>query len=161
MTYKIKNEENRKIVKLYENKKDILSENSDQLDEKIEDIDKRISKALREQQNESLKKDMEKLKEIKHNKGNMAATFMLKNEIVGNKKSATDPIAIINPITNKQVTNVKEIKSVSLKYCVDLLTNREPKDNYKTIMNMKNELHEIRMKKSHHGDDIKFIQSIL
>ena len=50
---------------------------------------------------------------------------------------------------------MKEIKSVSLKYCVDLLTNREPKDKYKRIMDMKNELHDIRMKKSHHNDNIK------
>ena len=45
-----------------------------------------------------------------------------------------------------------EIKSVTLKYCVDLLTNREPREGFKEVMRMKENIHEQRMKEKVEND---------
>ena len=39
----------------------------------------------------------------------------------------------------------KEIKRVSLKYCVSILTNKEPKEEYRDQFKLKEELHKVRM----------------
>ena len=52
---------------------------------------------------------------------------------------------IKDPATNNEVTDVEEIKRISLKYCVDLLTNREPKEGYEDIIDKKREVHKVRM----------------
>ena len=46
---------------------------------------------------------------------------------------------IKDPATNNEVTDVEEIKRISLKYCVDLLTNRDPKEGYEDIIDNKKE----------------------
>ena len=108
----------------------------------------KISISLRNEQNNDLKKDIIRLEKVKETKGNTAATFMLKNEVVGNKKKSVDPTAIVNPKTNEKVKSVSEIKSVALEYCIDLLTNREAKVEYKQIIDIKTQLHNIRMEKN-------------
>ena len=50
-----------------------------------------------------------------------------------------------DPVTEKLVTDVEEIKRISLDYCVDLLTNRKPKPGYEQLIEKKKEIHEERM----------------
>ena len=68
-----------------------------------------------------------KLKELKSKKGKSASVLSLKEKVLGSKKAKQEPAVVKDPDTNKLVTDVDEIKRVSLKYCVDLLTNRKPK----------------------------------
>ena len=56
---------------------------------------------------------------------------------MGSKKSMQEPAVIRDPDTKEYVTDTKEIKRISLKYCVDLLTNRDPKDGYEEIVKIK------------------------
>ena len=89
---------------------------------------------------------MAKLKDMKTNKGRAATVFNLKDKIVGSKKQQQEPAVIIDPSTKKSVTDTEEIKRISLKYCVDLLTNREPKEGFEEIIAMKRNVHKERMK---------------
>ena len=52
---------------------------------------------------------------------------------------------IKDPKTGKDVTNPAKIKQVSLEYCVELLTNRAPKDEFKEEVEMKKLVHKVRM----------------
>ena len=54
-------------------------------------------------------------------------------------------MVIIDPETEREVTKPEEIKKVSLRYCVNLLTDREPKAEYKNIVEKKDTLHRERM----------------
>ena len=77
-----------------------------------------------------------------------AARFALKKKVLGSSKPAQEPIAIKDPETKEIVTSVEKIKSASLKYCVELLTNRPPKKEYEQVISLKEQLHELRMKET-------------
>ena len=64
---------------------------------------------------------------MKVKKGKAASVFNLKDKIIGSKKKQQEPAVIKDPNTKKIVTYIEEIKRISLKYCVDLLTNRKHK----------------------------------
>ena len=83
---------------------------------------------------------------LKKEKGRAAAIFKLKENISGPKKNPLDPVILIDPETGFEVMEPEEIKRVSLRYCVKLLTNREPKDQYVDIFRQKECLHWLRMK---------------
>ena len=53
---------------------------------------------------------------------------------------------IRNPATGLESDNPNEIKKITLKYCEELLTNRDPKEEYREDIQMKNAVHEYRMK---------------
>ena len=107
------------------------------------------------QQRKNLENEISKLKEVKARKGKAAAIFYLKDKIVGSKKTQQEPAVIKHPVTKKCVTDTKEIKRISLKYCVDLLTNREPREGFEEIIDMKRKIHEQRMSERI-DDDIEF-----
>ena len=52
---------------------------------------------------------------------------------------------IFDPNSGLPVFSPAEIKKVTLEYCVNLLTNREPKPAYIEVMKTKEELHNLRM----------------
>ena len=64
----------------------------------------------------------------------MASIFHLKDKIVGNKKIPQEQVALVDPKTNQPVYSAKEIKRVTLEYCVSVLTNDEPKEKYKDLI---------------------------
>ena len=118
----------KEIDGLYAKKIKILrEENSDEKDKKVSDIDKNIAEHLIAQQRANLEKEITNLKEMKVKKGKAASVFNLKDKIIGSKKKQQEPAVIKDPNTKKIVTNIEEIKRISLKYCVDLLTNRKHK----------------------------------
>ena len=55
---------------------------------------------------------------------------------------------------------MNEIKEVSLDYCVKLLTNRKPKDEYSDDIKLKNLVHDARMKLSSDDDNDQFSKDI-
>ena len=89
--------------------------------------------------------EIAKLKDIRNKKGKSAVVFNLKEKVLGSKKAQQEPAVIKDPITNKLVTDVESIKKVSLKYCVNLLTNIKPKPEYEQFIEMKKEIHNERM----------------
>ena len=87
-----------------------------------------------------LKSDKDSLK-----KGNAAAVFSLKESVTGRKRVPQEPAAIRDPSSNQLVTNPSKIKAVTLKYCVDLLTNKTPSPKYEEVIEVKRNLHDQRM----------------
>ena len=136
----------KEIDALYNKKTNILREEDlDDKDEKVKEVDKEIAEQLLSEQRKKLENEISKLKEIKAQKGRAASVFQLKERIVGSKKSPQEPAVIRDPDTKEYVTDTKEIKRISLKYCVDLLTNRNPKDGYEEIVEIKRKVHKERM----------------
>ena len=74
------------------------------------------------------------LEEIQSNKGKSSAVFNLRDKVLGKKKGTQEQVAVINPETGQYVYTAKEIKQVSLNYCVNLLRKKEPPDEFKDIV---------------------------
>ena len=79
---------------------------------------------------------------------------------VGPKKPQQEPTSVKDPKTKKEVFDVKMIKQKSLDYCVDLLTNRAPLDEYKDDIESKNLIHEYRMSVRNPEDEIEFSDNL-
>ena len=67
-------------------------------------------------------------------KANCGAVFRLK------------AIAIKNPANGNMVYDPEEIKTISLKYCQELLKDKKPDDEYSFDVRVKDILHDVRMK---------------
>ena len=135
-----------KVEELQTQKRQIIKENREDKHERVGNINEKISNALIEVQNDLVEEELVKFKRIKESKGKAAAVFKLKDSIFGNKKSPLDPVALKDPNTGLLVTTPQEIKRVSLAYCVNHLTNREPKPEFRDQYAAKVFLHEIRMR---------------
>ena len=57
-----------------------------------------------------------------------------------------EPVAIKEPKTNQLIVAPEDIKNVTLKYCVDNLTNKEPAEEHKKVKEMRKRIHTERMK---------------
>ena len=72
---------------------------------------------LHSKQTDELESEMRALERLKHEKGKAAKTFHLKREIVGGKKKAQEATAVKNPENGEILTDPKEIKKTTLKFC--------------------------------------------
>ena len=135
---------NKKVAALY-NAKMRVNKNDDDNTEKIDAIDEQIKSVVLGEQKLEFEKKVEKLRNVKLRKGNCAALFSLKDDLISEKKSRQVAATLIDPFTNIEISDRKQIKDASLKYCVDLLTNRQPNPGYEDDINMKNLVHESRM----------------
>ena len=124
-------------------------------EKKASEIDLDIIHVLKAKQNENLEREMDGLKQLKEKKGRAAATFKLKNDVVGAKKSQQEPTTILDPESGEVLYNPKEIRETVLKYCKNLLTNSEPNKGFEDDIAIKNLLHQERMREdSKEVDDI-------
>ena len=78
--------------------------------------------------------------------------FNIKDKVNGSKKGAQEVTTMKDPITQKLLTKKKDIREASLDYCVQLLTNRNPKPGFEEDVQVKDIIHEIRMKEEIVGD---------
>ena len=140
-------DKNEKGINKIQEKKNILAAtaNTTNKEEKIMALDTELAKVLEDVKSAQYERDINELKNLKKCKGKAAATFKLRNKILGNKKAPQDTIAIIDPETGFQVFEPEKIKGVSLKYCVNLLSNREASEGYREIIRYKESLHFMRM----------------
>ena len=138
---------NKEIDNLFKEKSKLLQMKEDNVenDNKVKEIENNIAGKLLKNQREKLEKEIAKLKEIKSKKGKSAVVFKLKENVLGSKKAQQEPAVVKDPATEKLVTDVEEIKRISLEYCVDLLTNRKPSHGYEELIEKKKEIHEERM----------------
>ena len=83
--------------------------------------------------------------ETKSNRGLTAATFQLKEKIVGPKSVSTEAVTVLDPISGNEVNTALAIRQVSLEYCCTLLSSREPAEQFEADLEMKKAVHEIRM----------------
>ena len=131
------------LVELQKQKLDCA--NGDNIDdnakeEQIEEINVKIAAHLVTEQRKHFEKELLSMKEIGKTKGKTALIFNLKEKVVGPKKAGQEATVLKDPKTNQDVNTPAGIKKVSIDYCQDLLTNRDPKPDYvedlllKTIM---------------------------
>ena len=108
-------------------------------------IDREMVEVMKKIQRNKYERDMKILENVKNNKGKSASNFQLKEMVLGKKKTQQEPIVIIDPETGKKVHTPKEIKEVSLNYCINLLKNKEPLAGYEEVVEEKDTLHSERM----------------
>ena len=104
-----------------------------------------MAEILKTIQKNKYEKEVRLLENAKLTKGKSAANFRLRDMVLGKKIQPQDPIVLIDPVTKKQVVKAKEIKEVSLNYCLDLLTNKPPDVDYVDLVKSVNQLHDERM----------------
>ena len=121
--------------------------------EELEKVDLELANALDAVNKMQFEKEVNSLKTILKSKGKSAATFNLKERILGDKKRIPEPTVVEDPTTGYLVDSPSKIKDVSLKYCKTLLTNRKPNKGYEDVTNYKRTIHEIRMKEKVPNDD--------
>ena len=63
----------------------------------------------------------------------------IRKKVIGGKKSKILPTSIMHPSTKKSVVNRNEIREVTLKYCIDTLTNNIPDEAFKKEIEEKKE----------------------
>ena len=143
---------NKELEKLLNEKCEIIKENKCDLDDQLEKVDNLMAKALLSEQRENVEKEMQELKSLKYKKGKSASIFAIKNKVVGPKKIEQEATIIKNPKDNQELTEPAEIRKASLAYCKDLLTNRLPKVKFQTDVQLKIDVHGIRMKESVEND---------
>ena len=119
-----KKAENKDLQRLFEVKASKLEQKGD-----IEEVDKAISTKLLELQKDDVEKELEQLRTIKKSRGRCAAVFNTFQKICGDKKAKQEQVSMVDPESNIAIFDPKELKSVSLKYCVDLLTQHTANDD--------------------------------
>ena len=97
--------------------------------------------SLLSKQSDLFKEKIMKLKETKSVKGKAAAVFQLRDDVLGGKDSSSEPSVMTDPCSKKMIHSPEEIKSVSLRYCKNLLTNRPAREPYEEDLAMKDMLH--------------------
>ena len=137
--YSNETKENKVLDELYSKKRNCKDE------KEIEVIDNAIRDELENARKQDLDSEIEKFRKIRYKRGNVAAVFKLKETIAGSKKVNQEPTTLIDPVTKLEVDSVKEIKRISIEYCKNLLTNREPRKGFEDIVRNKIKIHDERM----------------
>ena len=122
----------KKDVKKDEPKEDKGQENEEEkakelLKKQIEDADKEIEEIRRKQ------------------KGTVGTIYEVAKRVRGGKKVAIQPLAIQNPKTGRLVISRTQIKSVTLKYCQETLSNNPPESGFGRHAEVQKELQSLRM----------------
>ena len=126
---------------------------------RVESIEEKITEQLLANQRKEFEKELKDLKDIQKKKGKSAAIFNLKEKVIGQKKAGQEATIMKDPKTKDILTSRTKIKEASLDYCVELLTNRSPKEEYKKEIEIKDEIHTIRMEEQIEND-VEFTEKI-
>ena len=87
--------------------------------------------------NRALEKDSETDEQKTAKNGRAGQIWQRRKQIVGGNKKNMLPNAIRNPDTGKLEVRKKRIKEVTLKYCIDLLANNIPEEQFKDALEKK------------------------
>ena len=93
---------------------------------------------------ERMEAEIVKVKAMKQ--GRATKVFKMREIISGSKKAGKEAHAIIDPETKELVVSNSEIKKVTLNYCVNVLKNNKPAEEVKQLIELKEAVHELRMK---------------
>ena len=153
---KLKPKADKELVNLQKQKIDCFDADKDESkEEKIKELDIKIAEHLILEQRKQFEKELLSMKELRKT----ALIFNLKDKIVGKRKVGQEATVLIDPKTKEEVNTPAGIKKVSIDYCQDLLTNREPKADYKEDLELKQIIHQVRMVEKVEND-IEFSQEI-
>ena len=122
---------------------------------KLEGKNKLKDEELLRKQAMAIEEEIRKVKA--ETKGKVGRVYAMKKIVNGSKNEAQEPVAIKDPSTNQLVVSPEEIKKVTLKYCVDNLRKNERDEKGKREDDIKQKVHEIRMKeKKEEEEDCEF-----
>ena len=121
-------QKNKELEELYKLKFKAVNENNEL--EEIE-VENKIRKELLELERNEFEKKLKCLADIHNKKGRSAAIFKLKEQILGSKKSGQDAVCMDDPDTGQIIVEKESLKNASVRYVSKLLTNRDPKEEYK------------------------------
>ena len=107
-------------------------------DEKTGTTDEDKAEELFRAEVKRAEEEVEKIKITANNK--VGRVWELKRVIIGGKKGTQENTAIVNPKTNKLAVTKKEIKQVSLTYCMETLANNKPEKGFEEGIERKKEL---------------------
>ena len=144
-------ERNKELDELYKLKSKAVMENNEN---EANNLDEKIGKELLVQQRIQFEKKLKDLSEIRKEKGASAAVFKLKENILGSKKVGQEAVSMEDPQTGNLIMNKEDLKKASIKYVSSLLTNRNPKDEYKEEFEIMESLHEVRAQEEHEIDEL-------
>ena len=148
-----KNKEVKKLESLQLKKYKILHTNEEDKDGKLEAIDEEMASVLKLIERNNLEVDIKRLENLNSNKGRSAAVFGLRDMILGRKKSPQEQVVIKDPETGNEVSTPDEIKRVSLRYLVNLLSNNPPGEQFKGHVERLKTLHFERMREVYDEDN--------
>ena len=107
------------------------------------------AKELQKRQSEMLESEINEIKMMKH--GRMTKVFKMREKIAGSKKQSQEVHAVKNKKGDLIVSN-EEIKKVSLEHCLDTFKNKEPHEDAKRLVELKEAVHESRMRAEYEDD---------
>ena len=146
ITFSSRTKTNKKLDELQIKKDKIIKETpKENQAAELEAINNDIVNTLKDIQKAQFEKKIQSLQKLKLCKGKASAVFNLKERILGSKKSHQEPVVLVDPETKSEVFHPQDIKRVTLNYCVNLLKNKEPKEEYKEIVRFKERVHLERM----------------
>ena len=90
-----------------------------------------------------LEQEINEIKMMKH--GRMSKVFKMRERIAGSKKHSQEAHGVLNNEGNLVVSN-EDIMKVSLEHCISTFKNKEPHEDAKMLVMVKENVHEIRMK---------------
>ena len=139
----------KELVALQKEKEDIFRTcpegSEDLVDEAIKEVDEKMASIIFEKQRIAFEAELDSICKLKTSKGKAAAVFSIKDRIVGSKSAGQEATILVDPKSKTEVSNPEDIKRVSLQYCVDLLTNRKPKEEFEEDICLKKTVHMMRM----------------
>jgi hypothetical protein len=112
-------------------------------DSKGQETEEEKAKELLQKQVEDVEKEIEEIRRKK--KGTVGTIYEVAKRVRGGKKVPMQPSAIQNPETGKLVVSRTQIKSVTLKYCKETLSNNPPKPGFERHADIQEELQKLRM----------------
>ena len=93
------------------------------------------AKALYQEEVKRTDIEINEIKKMKTSK--VGRVWEIKKRIVGGKKASLEATAIVNPHTGKLAFSKHQIKTVTLQYCKDTLTNNNPAKRYEGVVQTK------------------------
>ena len=112
-------------------------------DSKGQETEEEKAKELLQKQVEDVEKEIEEIRRKK--KGTVGTIYEVAKRVRGGKKAPMQPSAIQNPETGRLVVTRTQIKSVTLKYCKETLSNNPPKPGFERHADIQEELQKLRM----------------
>jgi hypothetical protein len=132
---------NKRLEGLYKLKSKAVNESDDS---EINQIESQIKEELLMQQKQNFENKLKCLDNMRNQKGNSAAIFKLKEQILGSKKTGPEAVSMEDPETGLMIVEKESLKKASVKYVSTLLTNRSPKEEYKREFEIMENLHNLR-----------------
>ena len=134
--------------------------NNKETKHKIKVIDEKLVTAIHNVNVKNYEKEIESLKTVSKSKGMSAAIYKLKEKVLGPKEKSPDAMGVEDPDSGHLITDPDSINEATLKYCLQLLSDRDPKPGYEKQYKEKLEMHNTRMleKMDEDNEDLNYEQ---